>query len=377
MDMPGSLRREGAFPLGRTLLVAGGGATIVALMIAGTVYLSMLGHGHSFARLMAWQLGSWGFWALVSPWVLRAGEDLAGAGPLASRLRRPLLLGILTMAGNVVAGAAAMVWLVPFHPLPPSTFRAAILSQFPAFFTIDALVLGLLLAGGCAYAGIRRARQLDLRESRLEAELARAQLDALRLEIQPHFLFNTLNSISALIRLKDHDGALRMLLGLGDLMRAAVEQPKHHLVPLSEELAFVKRYVDLQRVRFADRLQVTYDVDADCADLAVPAFMLQPLVENALRHGAAPRPGRCHVRIGARAEHDCLRLWVTDDGVGLPRGFDLGRNAGTGLSNTRSRLAQLYGSAATLDVRATQPVGTTAEIAVPAPVRAGTVLGAA
>ena len=157
----------------------------------------------------------------------------------------------------------------------------------------------------------------------------------------------------------------------------AVEQPKHHLVPLSEELAFVKRYVDLQRVRFADRLQVSYEVDEDCADLAVPAFMLQPLVENALRHGAAPRPGLCHVRIGARAEHDRLRLWVTDDGVGLPRGFDLGRNAGPGLGNTRSRLAQLYGSAATLDVRAAHAAGTTVEIAVPTPVRAGTVLGAA
>lgn len=377
MDTRGSASRHGAFPLGRTLLVSGSIAAVVALTIAGTVYFSMLGHGHSFARLLAWQMGSWGFWALASPWVLRAGEDLAGAGPLAGRLRRPLLLGMLTMAGNIVTGAAAMVWLVPFHPLPPSTFRAALLSQFPAFFTIDALVLGLLLAGGCATAGVRRARQLDLRESRLEAELARAQLDALRLEIQPHFLFNTLNSISALIRLKDHDGALRMLLGLGDLMRAAVDQPKHHLVPLSQELAFVKRYVDLQRVRFADRLQVTYDVDETCADLAVPAFMLQPLVENALRHGAAPRAGACHVRIGAHAEHARLRLWVTDDGVGLPPGFDLERDAGTGLRNTRSRLAQLYGSAATFEVRAAHPVGTTVEVAVPPAARPGAVRGAA
>lgn len=377
MAILGSLPREDSIPVGRTVLVAGSVATVVALMVAGTVYLSMLGHGHSFARLMGWQLGSWGFWALASPWVLRAGEDLAGAGPLAGRLRRPLFLGLLTMAGNVVTGAAAMAWLVPFHPLPPTTFRAAILSQFPTFFTIDALVLGLLLTGGCAYSGLRRARQLDLRESRLEAELARAQLDALRLEIQPHFLFNTLNSISALIRLKDHDGALRMLLGLGDLMRAAVEQPKHHLVPLSEELAFVKRYVDLQRVRFADRLHVSYDVDEDCAGLAVPAFMVQPLVENALRHGAAPRPGLCHVQIGARAEHDRLRLWVTDDGAGLPHGFDLARNAGTGLSNIRSRLAQLYGAAATLGVRAAPAAGTVVEIEMPAPTPTRAIAGAA
>jgi len=377
MDMPGAGGRGGALPLGPTWLVAGSIATVVTLMVAGTVYLSMLGHGHSFARLLAWQWGSWGFWALASPLALRVGEDLAGTGPWRARLRRPALLGVLLLSANAVIGAAAMVWVVPFHPLPPPTFRAAFLGQFPAFFAIDTLVLGLLLTAGCAYSGVRRARQLDLRESRLEAELARAQLDALRLEIQPHFLFNTLNSISALIRLKDHDGALRMLLGLGDLMRAAVEQPKHHHVPLSEELAFVKRYVDLQRVRFADRLQVSYEVDEDCADLAVPAFMLQPLVENALRHGAAPRPGLCHVRIGARAEHGRLRLWVSDDGVGLPRGFDLERDAGTGLGNTRSRLAQLYGSAATLDVRALPAAGTTVEIAMPAPAPARAVVGAA
>ena len=130
----------------------------------------------------------------------------------------------------------------------------------PSHFVIDACLFAFLLIGGNAYSGNQRARRLDLRESRLEAELARAQLDALRLEIQPHFLFNTLNSISALIRLKDHDGALKMLLGLSDLMRSAVERPKHQLVALSAEIEFVKRYVDLQRVRFADRLEVRYQI---------------------------------------------------------------------------------------------------------------------
>ena len=227
-------------------------------------------------------------------------------------------------------------------------------------------MLGILIAGGSAYAARRRARQLDLRESRLEAALARAQLDALRLEIQPHFLFNTLNSVSALIRLKEHDNALRMLIGLSDLLRAAVDQPKDQLVALTAELDFVRRYVDLQRVRFADRLDVRYDIADDCAGLAVPTFLLQPLVENALRHGAAPRPGMCHVEIGAKADSGRLRLWVTDDGAGLPRDFDLERHAGTGLSNTRSRLAQLYGAAATFEVRAGNAAGTIVEIAFPA-----------
>ena len=178
------------------------------------------------------------------------------------------------------------------------------------------MALGILVATGSAYGARQRARQLDLRESRLEAALARAQLDALRLEIQPHFLFNTLNSVSALIRLKEHDNALRMLIGLSDLLRAAVDQPKDQLVALTAEIDFVRRYVDLQRVRFADRLDVRYEIGEDCAGLAVPTFLLQPLVENALRHGAAPRPGECHVEIGASADSGRLRLWVTDDGVG-------------------------------------------------------------
>ncbi|HVE52780.1 MAG TPA: histidine kinase, partial [Ramlibacter sp.] len=224
----------------------------------------------------------------------------------------------------------------------------------------------ILLATGSAYAARRRARQLDIRESRLEAALARAQLDALRLEIQPHCLFNTLNSVSALIRLKEHDNALRMLIGLSDLLRAAVDQPKDQLVALTSEIDFVKRYVDLQRVRFADRLDVRYEIGEDCTGLAVPTFLLQPLVENALRHGAAPQTGRCHVEIGASADCGRLRLWVADDGAGLRQDFDLARHAGTGLSNTRSRLAQIYGAAATFEVRAGTAAGTIVEIAFPA-----------
>jgi LytS/YehU family sensor histidine kinase len=230
---------------------------------------------------------------------------------------------------------------------------------------MDVFVYSILVVGGSAYAGHRRARQLDLRESRLEAELARAQLHALQLEIQPHFLFNTMNSIAALIRLKDHEGALKMLLGLSDLLRTAVDRPKDQLVTLSAEVEFVKRYIDLQRTRFADRLHVHFQIGEDCHGVTVPTFLLQPIVENALRHGAARQAGTCHVQIGAAADEGRLRLWVRDDGVGLPRNFDIERDAGTGLSNTRSRLAQLYGAAASFDVRAGEAAGTIVEMAFP------------
>jgi signal transduction histidine kinase len=355
-----------SLPLGRATLLAVSVAVLLALAVSASVYLSMLHHGHSFARMFGWQLGNWGYWALLAPLVLRAGERL-GSGPLPRfDLALWALAGLGLLALHATVAAASTVLMQPFFPLDSNTFTGALIGQLPSLVVIDVLMLGILVAGGSAYAARRRARQLDLRESRLEAALARAQLDALRLEIQPHFLFNTLNSVSALIRLKEHDNALRMLIGLSDLLRAAVDQPKDQLVALTAELDFVRRYVDLQRVRFADRLDVRYDIADDCASLAVPTFLLQPLVENALRHGAAPRAGMCHVEFGAKADSGRLRLWVTDDGAGLPRDFDLERHAGTGLSNTRSRLAQLYGAAASFEVRAGNAAGTIVEIAFPA-----------
>jgi two-component system LytT family sensor kinase len=296
-----------AFPIGKSMLVSFGVAIILALAVAASVYLSMIDHGHSFARMFGWQLGSWGFWALVAPLVLHlGGRRLFGGASVAYSLTIAVVLGLLLIAVHDVVTAAFTVWMQPFYPLHPGTLTGNLIAQLPSLFVIDVFVYTLLLVGGGAYYQHRRARELDLRESRLEAELARAQLHALRLEIQPHFLFNTLNSISALIRLKDHDGALKMLLGLSDLMRTAVEQPKDQLVTLSAEIEFVKRYVDLQRARFADRLQVDYQIGDECRDVTVPT-----------------------------------------------------------LSNTRSRLAQLYGAAASFEVRAGDAAGTIVEMAFP------------
>ena len=156
------------------------------------------------------------------------------------------------------------------------------------------LVFVLLLVAGNALGAHQRARRLERREARLEVELTRAQLEALRLEIHPHFLFNTLNSITALIRVKDHGRALEMVLGLSELMRATVDGPRDHLVPLSTEIDFVRRYVDLQRARFADRLDICWDVDDAALAVPVPTLLLQPLVENAIRHGAAAQSTPCH-----------------------------------------------------------------------------------
>jgi two-component system LytT family sensor kinase len=171
-----------------------------------------------------------------------------------------------------------------------------------------------------------------------------------------------LNSIAALIRLKDNARALEMLVGLGDFMRRNLDDIRDQFVQLSTEIEWVTRYVALQQTRFGDRLDVEYRIDEDCLDVSVPTLLLQPLVENAVRHGAARQTHRCRIVIGATRDRDRLTVWVADDGVGLPADFDLNREAGTGLRNTRSRLEQIYGGGATLEMRRGTPSGTTVVI---------------
>jgi LytS/YehU family sensor histidine kinase len=227
------------------------------------------------------------------------------------------------------------------------------------------LVYGLLLVIGTSVSVYHRARNLEVRESRLEADLMRAQLDALRLEIEPHFLFNSLHSIAALIRTRADDRALAMLLELSELLRAAVEGRRQHTTTLAEETAFVKRYIELQRARFSDRLDVRYAISPESERCAVPAFLLQPVVENAFRHGFARRSGLCRLELAASVDGRQLHVSVRDDGAGLPPDFNLTEHAGTGLGNARIRLQRLYDGAAQIRLERANDGGTIVHIRLP------------
>ena len=366
-DAGASPPRSGASSTARVLAIGFAAALFVALSVTAQTYLSMLGHGHSFWRMLWWQLSVSGVWALLAPALIRLGAWLhATRAPRHQVWATIAGYGALAIAAHLAVTAQLSIWLRPFLPVVVPDFVTAIRSQFEAQFATDILVFAMLLVLGRTLAVSDHAQQLALRESKLEAELARAHLEALRLEIQPHFLFNTLNSIAALIRMQANDKALEMLLGLGALMRATIDRPPDHLTPLSNEVAFVRQYLDLQAARFGDRLDVRIDVGAEALPVQVPSFLLQPLVENALRHGLARKTGRMTLDVRGRISGDTLLVEVCDDGAGLPPGFDVARDGGTGLRNIRSRLQQLYGSAAQLGIDAATGGGTRVSVRLPA-----------
>jgi LytS/YehU family sensor histidine kinase len=198
----------------------------------------------------------------------------------------------------------------------------------------------------------RRFRERELRASQLETRLAAARLEALRAQLQPHFLFNTLHAISALMN-RDVEAAERMLARLSDLLRLTLDSAGEPMVPLKRELEFLAGYLEIEQTRFADRLTVQMNVEPDALDAPVPSLLLQPLVENAVRHGIAPRatPGRIEIR--ARRADGALHIEIEDNGRGLPREM----REGLGLSNTRARLEQLYGPAHRFELRAAKGDG--------------------
>ncbi len=349
------------------VIVAGSGvAALLALSIAAQTYLSMLGHGHSFRRILVWQLTWWAFWACAAPVVLRRGAQFTARRPRIARGAVGLVsLGVLLLAAHSVIATQLTIWIQPLVPVETYDFRAAWVAQLPARTATDLLVYALIVVLGGALWSHRRAQELEVRESRLETELARAQLQALRLEIEPHFLFNTLNTITALVRLKDNSRAVEMLVGLGEFMRSNLDRPHEQFVTLATEIEWVKRYVGLQRARFGDRLDILYAVADDTLDQMVPTLLLQPIVENAFRHGLSRQTRRGRLEVRAARQHDGLRITIADDGVGVPPGFDVDRHMGTGLRNVRSRLDQLYNGASSFDIRRDGEVGTIVTIRVP------------
>jgi signal transduction histidine kinase len=291
-------------------------------------------------------------WALATPVIIWLGR------------RFPLARG-RWLGAAVLHLAVCLIWVFivdltfAFHVanvLPPANPRP-LMTMAARYFVIwvlsDGLLYWTILSVSYAVDHYRRFRERELAAAQLETQLAQADLQALKMQLHPHFLFNTLHTIGSLVRTGDRDTAVRVVAGLGDLLRRMLEGAAQQEVPLKQELEFIRGYLDIEQIRFRDRLAVTVDVEPEVLDAKVPYLVLQPLVENALRHGIAPRRSQGHLTLQGRRTGDRLELVVRDDGPGIGVGAEgngEGARPGIGLANTRARLSRLYGSAFGLDV---------------------------
>lgn len=324
-----------ALPVGG--LLAAGSATQLF------VNWSLSGLETSFPALLSLKVVEFGLWAAAVPLVVRVDRRMDWAAGWA----RPLAVHLALAIGLFLVINAPVTALTKLGDatLPTLSYRERYLFRMTY----------RLPSSWITYAGILaviKLMQAFVRERRLDRDLGRAQLQVLRDQIQPHFLFNTLHTAGALVRAGDRDGAVDALVALSDLLRRSLRHGRAATVPLHEEVDFLECYLGIHRRRFGEHLAVTIDIPHELAGLPVPPFLLQPLVENAILHGLDLDPGEGTVTVSARATPNRLRIEVTDSGGRIDEPAAEDDAPGIGLANLRGRLTTLYGGRATLEVAA-------------------------
>jgi two-component system LytT family sensor kinase len=344
----------------RFALVIFGGWTAVGLATSAMLFIQGLDHTLAdplSAKRMARILVDVWCWALYTPFIFELARELPVT---AATWKRNLPLHFLPALATAVLDALVALWIQPF--LGP--YRAP---TFAAFFTRTASLsvysYFAMLALGHALEYHRLFTERQLRAAELERQLAETRLGVLEAQLRPHFLFNALHTVGSLVRAGEQSAAVSAIARLGELLRQALRGGPQQEVTLREELAFATHYLELEKARFRDRLATRIDVDAALLEAFVPRFLLQPLVENAVRHGIEPseQPGR--VEVTASRAGDSLVLEVRDTGAGPDA--TSARQGGIGLGNTRERLRHLYGSAASLELGAVQGGGTVVTVTLP------------
>lgn len=346
---------------------------IIAIWTAGglfdasqTVFMMNADGKHVDCLLVfATELATWLPWTLATPLVIRAAR------------RYPIVRGTsvrticVHLAVFAVVSAVAGTWCaalqVLFNPYGHSqrptfvdTWTMTLLYQSLTFLIAYALIVSVTLV---ADARESMARQMT-ETARLNEELSNAQLAALRRQIEPHFMYNTLNAIAALVRDHLNDAAVNMIVGLSEFLRRSAEDSHRSQVALQEEVEYLQRYLEIQKARFGERLQVSVDIPADLQRAQVPNLLLQPLVENAIKHGIAKRVAGGAVRVAGTRQDRSLRLSVYNDGPGLPMDWQATRT-GVGIRNLRTRLRILHGEESELELRHANPGGVEVVVTLP------------
>jgi two-component sensor histidine kinase len=343
---------------------------LLGVIYAGPVYLEVRseGMGHSAVRIFSWGILTWLVWAALTPFIVW----LARRFPLDSTSwKRALLVHTpaFLLASVTHSAAATFITLTtrPFKGMDEGEmqFWPRFVGRAQGSFASNLLVYCMVLGVCYAVDYYRKYREREFLATQLEAQLVQAQLDSLRMQLHPHFLFNTLNGIVGLVRDNKNEAAVNMLVGLSDLLRHALEHSSKQEVELREELNFIQLYLNLQQMRFSDRLNVEIDVEPATTRALVPNLILQPLAENALRHGFGRSVASGVIGIRSNVENGYLTLMVYDNGAGLPRDWQLQSSAGIGLANTTARLDQLYEDGYEFDVRNREQGGVEVVLRIP------------
>lgn len=333
----------------------------VTLLFAGQywVFSGVDGTPVRFVDMLVDQIGMWLPCALLTP--AAAVVALRARFVEGERIRAAFTHVVAALAFAALGGGAMglLAWLMP-DAGKPVPLLATIWRGVLGGFTLNVLVYGAIVAVIQAAAYRRESRDRQVAAAQLQRELTEARLHAVTTQLQPHFLFNTLNAVAALVR-SNPAQAERTIGRLGDLLRYALVSVDEARTTLRDEISFLEKYVEIQQARFGDRLRVTLDVDPVAGDAVVPRLLLQPLVENAIRHGISPRaaPGRVDVHVWR--ENGSLRFTVRDDGVGLPAAF----REGVGLTATRARLRQEYPAAHEFSLTPAAGGGAVAQVVIP------------
>ena len=320
------------------------------------------GMHHAWARLFFCVVLSWMPWALATPVILSLGRRY----PLNFKASWKWLVHLGACIGISFLSSlwiTFIFWLMNPYLEPSRPFATILGKQFFNGLLVALILYGTVLIVGQMLESRARLAAQQIETARLNEQLSREQLNALRRQIEPHFLFNTLNGIAGLIRENRGDAAISMLAGLSDFLRHLLKDSNQQ-VPLAEELEFLQRYLDIEKMRFGDRLRFTVDVPADLLSAQVPSLILQPMVENSIKHGISQRVAGGEIRVSAARLNGSLNFSVYNDGPPLPADWEL-TTPGIGIANVRTRLESLYGSRFSFRIENQAPGGVQVTLSVP------------
>lgn len=341
--------------------------TVITLASASEQLLSLqrMTSLAAFGHALVVQAPGWAMWGLATSPIIRLTRRLPLAWPIRIGALAAHVAACAAVAVAFSVASIAASHAFPFHPGKDKSLPRELWDQIVGWSPFLLMAYASLVGIGLALEYAERVRREQAEKAALQTQLVEAQLGALRMQLQPHFLFNTLHGVAMLIRGGDPERAVEMIALLGDVLRTLLRASSALEAPLASELQLLRTYLEIEQIRFGDRLRVAWRVDDAVRGALVPPLILQPVVENALRHGLWPRAEGGELAIAARRTGGELELEVVDQGVGLALGFDLERNTGVGLANVRARLARMYGASAGLEVSPGERCGVRVRLRLP------------